>query len=122
MYCSPLNGNAYTTDDFPKTDWHRVKITNFAKLSMYDAFSLLIDGSTPGVFYTKLFIKDDWRIQSMMQRLPYLNVLTAMMAPPEVQAQIFDKINKVLTPPTPKEPIQGKEETSHEQHQGTDPQ
>lgn len=96
MLCSPLNGQVFNTDDFEKTDYHKIKITNFAKLARYDAFIFLIDGTTPQKFYTKIFIKDDYRISQMMDRLPYLNMLTALFAPQEVQKDIANNINQFL--------------------------
>lgn len=110
MYCSTQNGKLYNTDDFPKSDYHGIKITNFSKLSKYDAFSLLIDGETPGIFYEKLFIKDDPRISRMMDQLPYLNLINALMFPPEAQEQIIAGINSMLVPPEVINPNDGKEE------------
>lgn len=114
MHCSPMNGQAFNTDDMPKTDNHSIKITNFAKLSNYDAFVFLIDGKTPGKFYTKLFIKDDQCIAQMMDRLPFLNMLTALFSPPEVQQEIAEGINNFLTPPEVQSSDERKEEPSDE--------
>lgn len=98
MYCSIQNTQAFNVDDFEKTDYDGIKITNFSKLSKYSAFMLLIDGNTPSKFYTKLFIKDEPNIIAMMERLPYLNLLTAFFSPPEIQTQIADGINDLLKP------------------------
>lgn len=99
MYCSPLNGSTFTMDEFERTDYDKVKITNFSKLSRYDAFMLLIEPSTSAKFYEKLFIKDESKISEMMDRLPYLNILTAIFAPQEVQDQLASGLSQILTPP-----------------------
>lgn len=113
MMCSVYNGSLYDINDFEKTDFDGVKITNFSKLSAFDAFSLLIDGSTPGKFYEKLFIKGEPHIIAMMERLPFLNLISALMAGPDVQAKIVTGINQMLVPPKV-EPKEGKEEPLNE--------
>lgn len=112
MYCSSQNGTAFNVDDFEKTDDHRIKISNFSKLSKYDPFIMLIDGETPSKFYTKIFIKDEPHIVEMMERLPFLNLLIAMFSPVEVQNEIVKGINQFLTPPGHHD--ERKEETSNE--------
>lgn len=113
MYCSPANGDVYNVDDFPKTDDHQVKITNFSKLSKYDPFALLIDGTTRGKFYTKIFIKNEPHIAQMMDRLPFLNLLTALFAPPEIHNEILHRVDQKLQPPEVRSPNERKEETNH---------
>lgn len=98
LYCSQHNGVEFTTDEFKRSDSHLIKITNFSKLSKYDAFILLIDGATEPLFYEKLFIKGEYYISYMMNRMPFLNLLSALFMTPEMQSEIANRFNEVLTP------------------------
>ena len=99
MYCSNQYNNICNMDEFTKTNWHKVKIDNFWKLAKYDHFIFLVDGSTESLFYDKLFIRGEYHISKMMDYLPFLNLLTAMLSCTEIQNEVIDNINNVLTPP-----------------------
>lgn len=99
MYCSTQNGGIFTTDDFEKTDYHRIKMANFCKLADNDLFCLLIDNNTKPLFYEKIFIKGEYHICKMMEKLPYGNLLSLFTLPPEIQDDAIERIEDLLTPP-----------------------
>jgi len=100
LYCSSQNGTFYNTDDFQKIDYDKIKMANFSKLSKYDAFALLIDGETESFFYNKYFIKGEYYITMMMDRLPFLGLLSALTVPAEIQDDIIAKVQGLLEPPS----------------------
>lgn len=99
LYCSPQNGSLFNTDDFKRTDYHRIKMANFYKLADNDEFTLLIDGNTEPLFYEKIFIKGEYYISKMMEKLPFTNILSLFTLSPEIQDDAIDKINDLLVPP-----------------------
>lgn len=99
MYCSPQNGSLFTTNDFKKTKYDRIKLSNFYKLAYSDLFILFIDGSTESLFYEKLFVKGEYYICKMMEQLPYTGMLSMFTLAPEIQDDAIEKLNDLLTPP-----------------------
>lgn len=99
LYCSEKNQNMFNTDDFQKTDYNRIKMTNFSKLAMYNPFILLVNESSEPLFYEKLFIKGEFYISKMMSYLPYSNLLDMMTLAPEIQDDAINRINSLLVPP-----------------------
>jgi hypothetical protein len=76
MFYFVLNNQAYTLEDFKKTDDETIK-TNFVHLITSDGFMLLFDcdvEETP-MFYTKLFTVDNEELLAAIKQLPFFEIL-----------------------------------------------
>lgn len=97
MCISSQNGTMFNTDDFKKNSYDGIKMTNFSKLSRYDEFSLLIDGSREACFYDRLFINNQY-MNEIDNNLPFRNLLNALDLTTSDQNKFIDGINNLLTP------------------------
>lgn len=99
MYCSQQNGSLFTTRDFKRTDYDRIKMANFYKLAKNDLFILFVDGNTESLFYEKIFIKGEYYICEMMKYLPFTGLLSMFTLDPEIQDDAIERISSLLEPP-----------------------
>lgn len=99
LYCSDQNGGIFNTDDFKKTDYNRIKMTNFHKLADNSLFILFFDDSTEPLFYEKIFIKGDYYMYKLMSKLPFTGMLSMFSVAPEIQDEFVNRVNELLTPP-----------------------
>lgn len=99
MMTSGIHGSPMDLSGFKKTDYDKIKLSNFHKLADYDQFILLLNPELGGepLFYEKLFNKSNRYLWKMMQRLPFINLLyNLLIVPQEQQQEMIKEINNLL--------------------------
>lgn len=101
MMVSGLDKITFNTDEFEKTDYSDISLVNFVKLIDFDSFILLIDNSTPQKMYTKLFVPNEYYINQITNKLPYLSLIRVIYQGEGAQDAAIESIKSLLVPPEP---------------------
>lgn len=102
MAISSQNGSMFNINDFKRSSYDGIKLINFCKLSKFDEFSLLIDGTTEPIFYDKLFTETS-SMEEINSNLPFTNLLSMLNFSSDDQNKFVDAISELLALPSIKE-------------------
>lgn len=97
MIFSKQNGKLYDVNEFKKSDYQGLSMINFCKLSRFDEFTLLIDGSVESIFYEKLFVKNPYT-EEIVKNTPFLNLLELFNLTKDKQDSFVKEVDKIITP------------------------
>lgn len=99
-YMSKDNTGAFDTSEFPKSDYDGICAGNFCQLIQFDDFMMIITppGDFVPTYYSKYFnLRDNLTMATILEDLPYLNLINIMVGPKEGHAKFAEGITEMLT-------------------------
>lgn len=99
-YMSKDNTGAFDTSKFPKSDYNGICAGNFCQLIKFDDFMMIITPPEDFVptYYSKYFnLRDNLTMATILEDLPYLNLINIMVGPKEGHVKFADGIREMLT-------------------------